>query len=200
MTYTAVAIGAAIGAWVAAIALILARWIRPAPLPGAPSPLRLSHYLVILADVCLAAGFVVLHPAASNLLLLLFGVVLLLLTLIALVNARTGTLPVVLFLCALGASIALGLQFAAPIVIAESIVFVAVPLAIAALATRGIGFGWGDVAMGGVAAAALGALSAWVAIGAAALLALILSWKRFKTALPFLPYLAAAVAVAILLR
>jgi leader peptidase (prepilin peptidase)/N-methyltransferase len=72
-----------------------------------------------------------------------------------------------------------------------------VPFAVAALASRGLGMGWGDVKLVALGGAVLGWEAAILAFGCACALAVIvaLARKRRHEPLAFAPYLVAAIAL-----
>jgi len=76
---------------------------------------------------------------------------------------------------------------------------VSVPFAVAALASRGRGMGWGDVKLIALGGAALGIQTALLAVAAACLIAVFASLlhKRRHEPIAFAPYLAGAIALAL---
>lgn len=82
---------------------------------------------------------------------------------------------------------------------AAAAAFVALPFAVAALLSRGLAMGWGDVKLAALTGALLGARDATLALFgacAAAYVAAIVR-RRAKQVVPFAPYLVAAAAVAL---
>lgn len=80
--------------------------------------------------------------------------------------------------------------------IAALIVFI--PFALAALYSKGVGMGWGDVKLAALGGAVLGAESATLAFALACIAAALVAFLRRRTRAPiaFAPYLAAAIAIA----
>ncbi|MEA2785067.1 MAG: leader peptidase (prepilin peptidase) / N-methyltransferase [Candidatus Eremiobacteraeota bacterium] len=111
-------------------------------------------------------------------------------------DVRSGVVPDVFTLIPL--ALVLGLaclshQWGVPA--SAGIVFV--PFAVAALASRGLGMGWGDVKLVALGGAVLGWEAAILAFGCACALAVIvaLARKRRHEPLAFAPYLVAAIAL-----
>ena len=111
-------------------------------------------------------------------------------------DVRRGIVPDVFTLIPLALVLAVALvshQWGA--LASAGIVFV--PFAIAALASRGLGMGWGDVKLVALGGAVLGWEAAVLAFGCACALAVIvaLARKRRHEPLAFAPYLVAAIAL-----
>ena len=80
-----------------------------------------------------------------------------------------------------------------------SAVIVFVPFAAAALFSKGLGMGWGDVKLVALGAAVLGLRSSVLAFSAACLLAVVIAMIRRRRDEPvaFVPYLASSITVAL---
>jgi prepilin signal peptidase PulO-like enzyme (type II secretory pathway) len=113
-------------------------------------------------------------------------------------DVRCGIVPDVFTLAPLGAVILAGMLeqewwhlFAAIVPF--------VPFAVAAIASKGRGMGWGDVKLAALGGAVLGIGPAMLAFAGACIAAVGIAWVRGKKTEPiaFAPYLAAAIGVCI---
>lgn len=116
-------------------------------------------------------------------------------------DARCGIIPDLCTLLPLGAVVVATVwrHDAAPLISAS---IVAIPLAVAAWFSRGLGIGWGDVKLAAFAGAALGGRDTFVALFAAFLAVSLWSLLRRRTTEPaaFAPYFVTAIAVGIGIR
>jgi leader peptidase (prepilin peptidase)/N-methyltransferase len=113
-------------------------------------------------------------------------------------DVRVGIVPDYFTLLPLGVLGVVAFVVHDPIALLSTLA-VTVPFALAALFSRGRGMGWGDVKLVALGGAALGLHTAIVAFTAASLIAVSVAYlrKRPREPLPFAPYLAGAVAVAL---
>jgi prepilin signal peptidase PulO-like enzyme (type II secretory pathway) len=167
---------------------------RTASQPDGPRPGRPSVAMLVVC-AC-AAGLVEGLRGAGLPELVLAAVLCCALVGIWYTDVRSGIVPDVFTLVPLALVLvvaALSHQWGA--FASAGIVFV--PFAVAALASRGMGMGWGDVKLVALGGAVLGWESAVLAFGCACALAVIvaLARKRRHEPLAFAPYLVAAIAL-----
>jgi prepilin signal peptidase PulO-like enzyme (type II secretory pathway) len=165
-----------------------------APLPDGPRPGRPS--VVMLVVCACAAGMVEGLRGAGLPELVLAAVLCCALVGIWYSDVRSGIVPDVFTLVPLALLfLVAGLSQQWGALASAGIVFV--PFAVAALASRGLGMGWGDVKLVALGGAVLGWEAAVLAFGCACALAVIvaLARKRRHEPLAFAPYLVAAIAL-----
>ena len=165
-----------------------------APLPGGPPGGR-PHVALLVSSACVAGALESVRGAAP-LELFLAAVLCCAFVGIWYSDVRRGIVPDVFTLLPLGLVLlvaSLSHQWGA--VVSAGIVFV--PFAVAALASRGLGMGWGDVKLVALGGAVLGWEAAVLAFGCACALAVIVALvrKRRSEPLAFAPYLVAAIAL-----
>ncbi len=113
-------------------------------------------------------------------------------------DVRCGIVPDVFTLVPLAVVFALALLERNPWpVVSAAIVFV--PFALAAVTSRGLGMGWGDVKLVALGAAVLGLQTSILSFAAACLVAAVVALARGRRSAPiaFAPYLAASIALAL---
>jgi len=113
-------------------------------------------------------------------------------------DVRCGIVPDVFTLAPLAVVLAMALIGGNPWpMVSAAVVFV--PFALAAVASRGIGMGWGDVKLVALGAAVLGLQTSILSFAAACLLAVVVAMVRGRRSAPiaFAPYLAASIALAL---
>ncbi len=165
-----------------------------APLPDGPPPGRPST-MVLVACAC-TAGVVEGVRGADLPELILAAVLCCALVGIWYSDVRRGIVPDVFTLIPLALVLAVAsVSHQWGVLASAGIVFV--PFAVAALASRGLGMGWGDVKLVALGGAVLGWESAVLAFGCACAVAVIvtLARKRRHEPLAFAPYLVAAIAL-----
>jgi prepilin signal peptidase PulO-like enzyme (type II secretory pathway) len=117
-------------------------------------------------------------------------------------DAKTGIVPDVFSLTALGLIVAFELVNRQPVVLLHAAVLFT-PFAAAALFSGGRGMGWGDAKLAAFGGALLGMYFATLAFGVASLVAVIVSSIRHRgksMPIAFAPYLACAIAVVLAYR
>lgn len=152
---------------------------------------------VLIAASALIGAIVVPH-AAGNAQILLLAILCLVLAGIWCTDVRYGIVPDVFTLVPLGLLVVVALlQHEWGIFL--SILLPAIPFAGAAVLSKGIGMGWGDVKLAALGGAVLGPQAAILAFALACIAAVIVAYARgWRTGpIAFAPYMAAAIAVAV---
>lgn len=153
--------------------------------------------LVLIAASALIGATVVPHAAGSAQILLL-AILNLVLAGIWCTDVRYGIVPDVFTLVPLGLLVVVALlQHEWGIFL--SILLPAIPFAGAAVLSKGIGMGWGDVKLAALGGAVLGPQAAVLAFALACIAAVLVAYARgWRTGpIAFAPYMAAAIAVAV---
>lgn len=179
----------------------LGEWLCRGRVPFHDGPVPSSAPAWVFAASAAAVGVMADRHGTTTLQLLGAAAFVFTLAAGAAADLRCGIIPDVFTLGPLGAVIVVAVctRDATPIVGASIVAF---PLAVAAVCTRGRGFGWGDVKLGALGGAALGGPGTLYALFGALLCVCLWSFVRRTTAQPvaFAPYFAAAIAAGIGLR
>lgn len=166
------------------------------PFDDAPAPAKAPAAVLVAA--CALVGAIVVTRTADPLQIAIVAIVCAVLAAIWCCDARTGIIPDAFTLLPLGALLALAVwQHAWWVCLSAFAVFV--PFAVAALVSRGIGMGWGDVKLAALGGAVLGAELSLVTFSLACIVAVVVNFvvQRRSGAIALGPYLAAAIGIAI---
>lgn len=162
------------------------------------APPRGEPPIAVLIGASALIGAIVVPHAVGNAQILLLAILCLVLAGIWCTDVRYGIVPDVFTLAPLGLLVVVGmLQHEWGIFF--SILLPALPFAGAAILSKGIGMGWGDVKLAALGGAVLGPQAAVLAFALACIAAVIVAYARgWRTGpIAFAPYMAAAIAVAV---
>lgn len=166
--------------------------------PFADGPPEERSPVFALVTACAAIG-AILAAHSSPLHVLVMALVCFCLVALSVTDARRGIVPDVLTLGPLAVmfAVALAQRQLWPFLVSAGVPFV--PFALAALATRGRGMGWGDVKLAALGGAVLGAQLSLLAFMFACLAAAGINYarKRHRGPIAFAPFLAASIGIAI---
>lgn len=186
---------AAFGAFAYAGALVAATyWSSLEPLDGAPAS-QTPPVMLLVASAALIGGVCALRGTPTEALAIIAAMVTVL-TAIWCVDVSRGIVPDVLTLVPLAALLIAGLLTGRWYVVLAAVI-PAIPFAVMAWRTKGLGLGWGDVKLAALGGALLGMQTAILAFAVAAIGAIVVARIRRRTAEPiaFGPYLVTAIVL-----
>jgi len=204
LSATAFVLNALVAAAVFAVAAwcgtLTAEWLCAgrAPFDDGPTPVTVPRWPFALAGACIALALVFQGASGPHLTVVAF--MLFALAGCAAADLRCGILPDMLTLPPLALIVGMGYaRHDYGPAVGGAIVFV--PFALAALATRGRGMGWGDVKLAALGGALLGAADATLAFLFAAVAAYAVARLTggLRTVIAFGPYLATSIAASLAL-
>jgi prepilin signal peptidase PulO-like enzyme (type II secretory pathway) len=169
-------------------------WAAVPPLEGSPEPQQPPIFILVGAAAAIGAACA-LHGAPGTTLAIIAAMVGVL-TAIWCVDVTRGIVPDALTLVPLAGLLIAGLLTGRWYIVLAAVV-PAIPFAVMAWRTKGLGLGWGDVKLAALGGAVLGMQTAILAFALAAIAAILVARIQRRTSEPlaFGPYLVAAIAV-----
>jgi leader peptidase (prepilin peptidase) / N-methyltransferase len=169
-------------------------WAAVPPLEGSPEPQQPP--ILILVGAAAAIGAACALHGAPGTTLAIIAVMVGVLTAIWCVDVTRGIVPDALTLVPLAGLLIAGLLTGRWYIVLAAVV-PAIPFAVMAWRTKGLGLGWGDVKLAALGGAVLGMQTAILAFALAAIAAILVARIQRRTSEPlaFGPYLVAAIAV-----
>jgi leader peptidase (prepilin peptidase) / N-methyltransferase len=169
-------------------------WAAVPPLEGSPEPQQPPILILVGAAAAIGAACA-LHGAPGTTLAIIAAMVGVL-TAIWCVDVTRGIVPDALTLVPLAGLLIAGLLTGRWYIVLAAVV-PAIPFAVMAWRTKGLGLGWGDVKLAALGGAVLGMQTAILAFALAAIAAILVARIQRRTSEPlaFGPYLVAAIAV-----
>lgn len=169
---------------------------RIQPFDDAPAPASVP--VVVLVAAAAAIGAIVITHTSDPLQILPLALVCAALAAVWCCDARTGIVPDLFTVVPLAGVLAFAAVQHEWWVLASALI-VFIPFAVAAMLSRGLGMGWGDVKLAALGGAVLGAELSLVSFMLACAVAVVVNYAmlRKRGAIALGPYLAGAIALAI---
>jgi prepilin signal peptidase PulO-like enzyme (type II secretory pathway) len=170
-------------------------WSNVAPLDGSPTPVAAPPVAVLIAGAAVLGGACAYRGVPAETLAIIAGMIIVL-TAIWCVDVTRGIVPDALTLIPLAILIVAGLLTGRWYVLLAAAI-PAIPFAVMAWRTKGMGLGWGDVKLVALGGALLGMQTAILAFALAAVGAILIARVRRRSGEPiaFAPYLVTAIAI-----